>query len=271
MTAELATFPIELAAPGDRYADYCLWDYPPPQPAAGKLRSATLLWHSFAVAGMPPKAFAIAEALRTGLGPFRTVWGVKQVGATLAWEFYFYDYARLQRQVSITRVLDLLRPHVPCPLSYPESRPYFMFSIDIDAEVAAGRRGLDHLNIYVGNPGSSVSSGIGYTLTADELRLDNFYFFFNARRDLDEIVGKVACSAHVDLPRRNLDEILWPEMLDCETIVVANKKFNDSVYFSRIRIDQLILFLDRLDYPKEIRQRFPQTALASITCSMILE
>jgi hypothetical protein len=37
---------LELSAPGDRYADYCLWDYEPVGPTAGRLRQASLLWHS---------------------------------------------------------------------------------------------------------------------------------------------------------------------------------------------------------------------------------
>ena len=40
-------------------------------------------------------------------------------------------------------------------------------------------------------------------------------------------------------------EILRPELLDCEVVVVANKKFNDGIYFSRIKIDPLIGFLER--------------------------
>jgi len=245
---------LEATRPGDRYADYCLWDYLPPQPTAGKLRSASLLWNSFEVAGLGPNGYRIADTIRRGVGPFRTVWGVKQVEGALSWEFYFYDYARLQRQVSIPRVVDMLRPLVDCSLSYPETRPYFMFSIDLDADLAEGRRSLDLINIYVGNPGSSVSSGIGYALTPEGLRLDNFYFFFDARQQFDEIVGKIACSAHLDLPRPDLDDLLWPPLLDCQTIVVANKKFNDSLYFSRVGIDGLIYFLDRMAYPARVQE-----------------
>ena len=48
-------------------------------------------------------------------------------------------------------------------------------------------------------------------------------------------------------------QVLWPELTDCGIIVVANKKYNDGVYFSRIRIDQLIWFVERLGYPEAIR------------------
>jgi hypothetical protein len=244
----------EPTRPGDRYADYCLWDYRPPRPTAGKLRSASLLRHSFDVAAAGPAADAICAALREGLGPFRTVWGVKLIDGRLSWELYFYDYERLERQVSIRRVMEILRPFAGSALSFPESRPYFMFSLDLDQALFAGRRGIEEMTVYLGNPGSSVSSGIGYNVGAEGIRLDNFYFFFDARREFDDIRAKVACSAHLDLPRAGLDDILWPELIDCQTIVVANKKFSDSVYFSRITVDQLLVFFERLAYPAEIRR-----------------
>jgi hypothetical protein len=251
MTA--ATEPVlERSAARDRYADYCLWDYPPVAPTAGKLRCANLLWRALEAAGAGPQFFAACRALREGLGPFRTVFGVKKVADRLSFEFYFYDYARLEREVSITRVLALLAPFVACPLTYSEQRPYFMFSIDLDDEIAARRRPLETINIYVGNPGSSVSSGICYELSPAGLRLANFYFFFDARKEMDEIVAKVACSAHHDLPGLPLRDVLRPDLLGCQVIVVANKKVNDGIYFSRIGIDPLIGFLEREKFPGDL-------------------
>ncbi|MCJ2038376.1 hypothetical protein MKK55_05305 [Methylobacterium sp. J-059] len=252
MTGEAAD--LEFAAPGDPARDYCLWDYRPPAPAAGKLRSASLLWHAFRTAGADPRLAAMSRTLRTGLGPFRTVWGVKRIGDAFSWEYYFYDYARLARQVSVARVLAILAPHARSPLTDPSLRPYFMFSLDLDDALACGARAIDALNLYVGNPGSTVSSGIAYTMTADAMRLDNFYFFFDAARERQAICAKVATSAHLDLPSLDLDEILWPSLARCGTIVVANKTLNDGVYFSRISIGQFIAFLERLDYPEATRR-----------------
>jgi hypothetical protein len=89
-------------------------------------------------------------------------------------------------------------------------------------------------------------------LSPAALRLANFYFFFDARKEMDDIVAKVNCSAHFDLHSVPVSAILRPEMLDCEIVVVANKKFNDGVYFSRIKIDPLIGFLERERFPAEI-------------------
>ena len=243
---------LERVAAGDRYADYCLWPYEPVSRTDGKLRSAALLWESLRQTGADPRIGQSCERLRAGLGPFRTVWGVKQFEQHYSYEFYFYDYERLSRDVSVARVLEALSPLVTSRLHYPDGRPYFMFSLDLNNALFEAGGSLDEISIYLGNPGSSVSSGICYNLSAAGLRLDNFYFFFDAERERDDIEAKVACSAHMDLPAVRIDEILWPELRDCGVIVVANKRFNDGVYFSRIRVDQLIAFLKRTHYPPDL-------------------
>jgi hypothetical protein len=243
---------LERTGPHDRYADYCLWDYPPPAPPSGKLRCANLLWRAIDASGEGTHLRAACEALRQQLGPFRTVFGVKKIADRLSFELYFYDYARLERDVSIPRVLDILAPFVTCPLKYSERRPYFMFSIDLDDKVASRQQPLEVINVYIGNPGSSVSSGICYELSSSGLRLANFYFFFNARREMSEIVAKMSCSAHHDLRGLPVSAILRPELLDCEVIVVANKKFHDGIYFSRLKIDPLIGFLQRECFPADL-------------------
>jgi hypothetical protein len=241
---------LERVTADDRFADYCLWDYEPLTPPAGKLRSASLLWQGLAATGAHPRVAEGCECLREELGPFRTVWGLKKFDSHFAYEFYFYDYARLERTVSVPRVLKALRPVAECSLQYPDARPYFMFSLDLDTNVVA-RRSLDEISVYVGNPGSTVSSGICYNLSERGLRLDNFYFFFDAALEMDQIRAKIACSAHLDLPALAMDDILWPEMRNCGVIVVANKKNHDGIYFSRITVDQLLLFLKRMAYPLE--------------------
>jgi len=130
-----------------------------------------------------------------------------------------------------------------------ESRPYFMFSIDLTVAMLEGTAALEEIHLYVGNVGSAVSSGICYSVTERATTLENFYFFFDTARQKDEIVGKVCCSAFVDLPTVDVERILWPELQPCQTIVVANKRLNDGVYFSRIGIDQLRLFLSKMAYP----------------------
>jgi hypothetical protein len=194
----------------------------------------------------------LVQTIREGLGYGRTVWGVKQIGDKIRWEYYFYDYRRRERKVSATRLLKIIRPMVPCDLQVNENLDYFMFSIDIDSDLVAGGRALDEIHLYIGNPGSTVSSGICYSVKQEGARLENFYFFFDAKKQKEEILNKAFCSAHVDAARIGVDQLIWPQMHGCRVMVVANKQGNDAVYFSGIDVDQLIFFLQKMKYPPEI-------------------
>jgi hypothetical protein len=253
---------FEYAAASDPALNYCLWQYAPVRAAQDKFRSINLLLQSFDLAGVDERAYQIVEAIREGIGAFRTVFGVKFIDGALAWEFYFYDYARRERQVSISRVLEAIRPFLRCEVRATESLPYFMFSLDLDAELAAGQRALDVVHMYVGNPGSAVSSGIAYAVRAGSVTLENFYFFFDGERQLDQAAGKICSSAHFDDTRAPVDAVLLPQLRRCRTICVANKQTHDCVYFSGIDVSQLIYFLERFAYPRPVlafvREHTPQ-------------
>ena len=243
---------FEYATDDDPALSYCLWDYPPPAPRADKFRSVNLLFHSFACAGIDARAFTVVDAIRDEIGPFKTVFGVKLIGGKLAWELYFYDYARQQRQVSISRVLRAIRGFMPSPVVANENLPYFMFSLDLNEDLASGRVPLDVVHMYVGNPGSTVSSGIAYAVRADSTILENFYFFFDGRTQRDEIAKKVSTSGVFDPARVPLDAVFVPQLRDCRTVCVANKRTHDCIYFSGIDIGQFLFFLERLRYPEPI-------------------
>jgi hypothetical protein len=125
-----------------------------------------------------------------------------------------------------------------------------MFSIDITEDIFT--RGIEEVHLYVGNPGSSVSSGICYSLTPARTKFENIYFFFDARTQMRDTAAKIACSAHIDTKKIDLDEILRPELRDCRTICVANKQENDCVYFAGIRFDQFLFFLRSMHYRPEL-------------------
>ncbi len=244
---------IEYSTVQDPFYDFCLWEYEPPKtPYENKYRSANLLFHSFELAGGNKGFFDFIAAIRGGFGPLNTVYGIKRIGTNLAWEFYFYDYRRRQRQRSIHKFLDIIRPITRCEIQVNENLHYFMFSIDITEELVSGTRDLEEIHMYIGNPGSTVSSGICYSLKRSGTRLENFYFFFDAGSELNEIMDKIACSAHVDLTAIDINQILLPELKNCKVIVVANKQGNDSVYFTRVNVDQLIFFLKKMEYPREL-------------------
>ena len=242
---------LERAAADERLYDFCLWEYPPAAPCAGKLRSSNLLLRSFESEGIGARGPELVQAIRRGFGDSRSVWGIKQEGGRISWEFYFYDYERLERQRSVPKLLDIARPWFACDVAPGEQHPYFMFSIDLDGELIAGRRPLEEVQLYVGNIGSSVSSGVCYAFTREASRLKNFYFFFDAKEERDSIIGKATSSVHFDPARLPLDQLLWPALVDCKTIVIANKQDRDGVYFCRIKVDQLLHFLRRLRFPEE--------------------
>jgi hypothetical protein len=243
---------FEYSGSRDIFFDFCLWEYKPVIPYENKFRSANLLFHSFNVRGVDKRVFDLVQAIRQGFGVSQTVWGVKQLGEEIAWEFYFYDYRRRERERSMTRLLDIVNPFFHCEIKPNENYFYFMFSIDITGDLISGTKDLKEIHMYIGNPGSTVSSGICYLFTRGGTKLENFYFFFDAKKEMDDIMSKTVCSAHIDTTQIHIDQILWPELRDCRVIVVANKQGNDAVYFSRINVDQLIFFLKKMRYPMEL-------------------
>ena len=237
----------------DKFKDFCLWEYSPLCNVEGKIRSINLLQQSFKASNAnSEKALRLCHKIRQELGANQTVWGVKFAHGKISWELYFYDYDRLERKASVERVIEILKPEINCPLQFDNDKPYFMFSIDLTEQIINETSNLDEINIYIGNPSKAVSSGISYTLNNQGLKLGNLYYFYDRQEHWDDIVGKLACSAHINLSHLALKSLLWPELTDCQTIVVANKKNNDGLYFSRINIDQLIQFLNKCHYPQAI-------------------
>jgi hypothetical protein len=243
---------FEYATDKDPSRNYCLWEYTPPTPPEDKFRAINLLYQSFEHAGIDHRAYAVVDAIRDAIGSFQTVFGIKLIEGRLAWEFYFYDYRRRDRTVSISRVLDAIRPWMPCAVVASESLPYFMFSLDLNDDLVTGRSPLDVVHMYVGHPSNSVSTGIAYGVREGSTTLENFYFFFNALRELPQVAAKVVSSAVFDETKVKLDRILVPELRRCQTICVANKQSHDCIYFSGIDVDQLLFFLDSLAYPEAL-------------------
>jgi hypothetical protein len=241
---------LEYTTNQDIFYDFCLWEYRPAISCEHKFRSVNLLYNSFDYMGVHERFFDLVQAIRQGIGVSNSVWGIKRMGDDIRWEFYFYDYRRRERERSITRLLDIIRPFIPCAIRANENFHYFMFSIDISNELIAKAGDLEEIHMYIGNPGSTVSSGICYSLTAGGTRLENFYFFFDAEKEMDDIIGKVVCSSFLDVTEIGIDQIILPELKKCRVIVVANKQNNDSIYFSGIDVDQLIFFLKRMGYPE---------------------
>ena len=233
--------------------DFCLWPYDRPcPPAPDALDTEALLTAALDVTGAPAGMAEIVEAIRAAWGPHRTVWGMKWADGEPSWEVYFYDYAREGRRLGVSDFLSATKDLIACDLPSPDAVPYFMFSVELTPAVLQGAP-LEQIDIYIGNPGSEVSSGICYGQTATGRHLRNFYFFFDAGRQKDAILDKLTESAFLDQDALHIPDLLWPQMSGAQTVVVANKRERDSLYFSRISVDALAHFMARLDFPPALR------------------
>lgn len=246
-------FEPEYSQETDTLYNYCLWEYDPPAPLAGKMRSVNLLRHSFEILDAGPAMYDLVDALRWEIGMGNTVWGLKKAGEVMEWEYYFYDYRRRERERSLSKVLQAMSPWVHARIEPNENLHYFMFSLDIDDGLLRGARDLDCAHIYFGNPGSTVSSGICYAQTEMGMRLENFYFFFRPAHQMEDVLAKAACSAQIDGTRIPVDAVVRPELRDCRTICCANKQRSDCIYFSGITIDQFLFFLRWMEYPERLQ------------------
>jgi hypothetical protein len=244
-------FALEYASNNERLMNYCLAEYPPVAPTAGMLRSSNLLFQTFVDTVDSEKQFKLVELIRAAFGESNAVWGVKWDGNKIRWEYYFYDYRRRMRERSISLFIDAISTLAVCPVAINENLHYFMFSIDIDQQLLNSGQ-LNEIHMYMGNVLSRYGSGICYSLTASGKRLENFYFFLDAHKNIEAIIVKICHSAVVDVDRQNVGIILWPELANCRIICIANKQQNDCIYFSGITIHQLLFFLRRLNYPADV-------------------
>ncbi|MDW4496650.1 hypothetical protein R5H30_01550 [Sulfitobacter sp. D35] len=243
----------ERARTDDPALDYCLWPYARPRPSTGDaLRTSALLSLSLAVAGVADDMGPLTEAIRATAGEFRTVFGVKWAGKSLSWEFYFYDYDRWERGLGMAEVARGISGLVHWDAPVDDTKPYFMFSIELDARHARGDLPLEQVDVYVGTPDTGTSAGICYGLTSAGYGLRNLYHFYDAKSQFDAALAKAYATVRLDARKTDPETLFWPEMTGAQTLVVANKRNCDAIYFSRIRAAQLALFLRRAEFPRAI-------------------
>jgi hypothetical protein len=245
----LRALPLLESGADDRYFDYCLEPYRARRAWAGKLRPENLLWLSLALGGALDAARPPLLALQDTLGRDMTVWGAKWDGVRLFWEIYVYDPDKEDPNATLGGLARTLAPWLRFSPRPPESIPYRMVSFDLDAESLA-RGTIDEVNLYLtGGPGHA---GRSYKVGADpaSFELENTYRFFDAKRDIEEVLPLVRASVYVDFAEpRQLSRVLIPELFACKKICVAKKRRRDGVYFSGIAVSQLLYFLRRFAYP----------------------
>lgn len=242
--ARRAAAPLERATSSDQFHDYVLWRYEPRAPAEGKLRSLNLLVESFAIAGVEREGLALVQRLRDGLGPFRTVWGVKRhhERGGLGWELYFYDWDRARADLSIARLRDLFAP-VAVDAREPWPLPWHMVSIEVGPEaLRAGAPVPVHVYIDMRS----------YELAGDRFTFENVYTFHDPRADVDAVLHRLRSSVHFDPTRDKLSAVLPPALRRCHRVCVANKRRSDAVYASRVPTPALAWFLRAHGWPEPL-------------------
>lgn len=240
---------LEYTTATDQFYDFCLYHYVPRTSHIGKLRSSTLLWHSFEVKNCPAAFYDLAQTIRAGIGCNRTIWGVKNLNHDLSWEFYFCNYNG-DPKLRQTNLLRLIEPYFSCNFEINEYPPYFQFSVDISQEILASRV-VPGIHLYVGAEGRR-SRGISYFLTEQGMRLENYYAFYDPATERANLEEKIRQTMWVDFAIVPLRDILIPELQGCKSICIANKQEGDCIYFSGLRVEQLLFFLNRFGYPRAI-------------------
>jgi hypothetical protein len=241
--------PLAFITEEDRFFDYCLQPYDPLRDPRGKLRSESLLWNSLDAADAPSSLDAALRAVQHTAGRDMTVVGVKHQAGRLWWELYFYDRLKEDPAVRAASIIDTVAPWfriVPRPR---ETVPYFMFSFDVHPTTAEGGR-VEVVNLYL--PYYEVQGGRSYKFSADGLEMDNVYRFLHPKTEIREILHDIRQSVFVDYTRVSLARVLLPELIDCNRICVAKKRFADAVYYSGIDVGQLLFFLRAFAYPPAI-------------------
>lgn len=244
-----ATRPLVFTTDEDRYFDYCLQPYDPLRDPRGKLRSEVLLWNSLDVAGAAPSLDAALRAVQLCAGRDMTVVGIKHHEGRIWWELYFYDRLKEDAAVRATSIIESVSPWFDVRPRPRESVPYFMFSFDVLPETAEGGT-VDVVNLYL--PYYQVQGGRSYKMWEDRMEMDNVYRFLHPKLEIRQILHEIRQSVFVDFDRVSLSRMLLPELIDCNRICVAKKRFADAVYYSGIDVGQLLFFLRRFDYPEAI-------------------
>lgn len=241
--------PVVPTTDEDRYFDYCLQPYDPLRDPRGKLRSESLLWNSLDVAAAPASLDAALRAVQQAAGRDMTVVGVKHHEGRLWWELYFYDRLKEDPAVRAASIIEGTRPWFRIEARPRETVPYFMFSFDVHPDTAEGGT-VDVVNLYL--PYYEGQGGRSYKQSGERLEMDNFYRFLHPKLEIQHILHEIRQSVFVDYSRVSLSRVLLPELIDCNRICVAKKRFADAVYYSGIDVGQLLFFLRFMAYPAPI-------------------
>ena len=234
----------------DSYFNYCLWPYSPPSPPhKASLAQINFLLASFRDHDLLEQGQSLLHRLAQFLGPYKTVFGIKQFADNFWWEFYIYDYDLQHRRIQANDLLHFLKPTLHSSLEVSPSLPYFMFSFQITPHQLRTGASLDAVDLYMGLFGGTLFAGKAYTLDHTNFpRLKNIYTFFDSKVDRDSIKQAVNCGAYLEGRSDIADLLLESQYADCDIICVSSKAANDCIYYSGLNIGQLIAFLRQFNH-----------------------
>lgn len=220
-----------------RFRDYILTDYPPRAAPEGRLRSESVYRWALREHGLLDRCWPAVTALQQHLGLDQTVWGIKWGPAGFTTELYFYNNASnpADHPMQCTTLSKVLAPWLSIDSVVDESLPYFMCSIDLDD------RALDDPAlgwcIYLGSgERRRKQSGFSYRVHGLHHTLENHYWFYDPKTELDEVARRLKHSPRI---RANAHDRAVPlYMLDCHTVCVAIKPVHDGFYMSRLTTEQ---------------------------------
>ncbi len=244
---------IERCDEADRFHDYVLGEYASLAPHRGKLRGVSLLLASFAALGVAREGAALVDLVRRVLGPFRTVWGIKQApdrGVT-GWELYFYDFERAHADLAIARMREALAPVLAISAEEPRPLPWHMWSVEVTPEHLR-REAAAAVDVYVDMR--------SYKVRGRACAFENVYTFHDPRTEIDAVLHRLRSSFHLDLRRDNLGALMPPSLFRCGRVCVANKRSADALYFSRIPTSAARAFAARHGYPAPLVRFFDEHA-----------
>jgi hypothetical protein len=232
--------------PQSSLLNYCLWSYSPiAEITPYSTPSIAILYESFRLAGVLDEAHSIITQLLSLLGSSRTVFGIKASSKGFSWEFYFYDYAELSREHSLSSVLSCFSPKSMHDFRELDSIPYLMFSVEL-SDFSTQKLSSPKLSLYLGSPGGTLFGGKSYLVNHDSparLQLANHYSFYDFIEDQESIKQHISTSLHLILALTSVSLADPRFYIPCKTLCLAHKPFSDSLYFSGIPYQDALAYL----------------------------
>ncbi len=249
--------------------NYEMTPYAPLRPVEGKYQSSALLFVS-AMSGKQGFFHELVRLLQTGIGPDRTVFGVKNRDGRLFWEIYFYIFGPAQGgpnrkrvphpALSIANVRKVLNPLIKISARLPALAVpgHFMWSFEIDDKVIKSRR-VERLHFYSGTSYHRRRFGQSHLASAYGMVKENEYLFYKPRKEANHILRLVKKMLLENGSRVPPGRIFVPELAPCDSFCFARKRidgalpdFPNGVYFSGIPLKAFLFFLRRFSFPKKL-------------------